>query len=104
MTGKIGFIGGGMMASAIVAGLVERMGYEPASIYVSDLSEERCAFLRETYHVTATVGADVFLPEVETLVLAVKPQAAQAAMRDVAPKTPEKTVVMSIVAGMTIAS
>ena len=104
MTGKIGFIGGGMMASAIVAGLVERMGCNPASICVSDLSEERCTFLRETYHVNATVGADGFLSEVDTLVLAVKPQAAQAAMREVAPKTPNNTVVASIVAGLTLAS
>lgn len=104
MAGKIGFIGGGMMASAIVAGLVERMGCDPSTIFVSDLSEERCAFLRETYRVNATVGADGFLSEVDTLVLAVKPQAAQAAMREVAPNTPKETVVMSIVAGLTIAS
>ena len=30
---RIGFIGGGMMASAIVAGLVERMGYAPEDIF-----------------------------------------------------------------------
>ena len=104
MTGKIGFIGGGMMASAIVAGLTNRMGYDPNLIFVSDLSEERCAFLRETYHVHASVGADNFISDVDTLVLAVKPQAAQAAMREVAPKTPDKTVVASIVAGLTLAS
>ena len=103
MTGKIGFIGGGMMASAIVAGLTNRMGYDPNLIFVSDLSEERCAFLRETYHVHASVGADNFISDVDTLVLAVKPQAAQAAMREVAPKTPDKTVVASIVAGLTLA-
>lgn len=104
MSERIGFIGGGMMASAIVAGLVERMGHNPDDIFVSDLSEERCAFLRETYHVHATVGADGFLPKIDTLVLAVKPQAAQKAMQDTAPKTSEKTVVMSIVAGLTLAS
>ena len=104
MTGKIGFIGGGMMASAIVAGLTERMGYNPDDIFVSDLSEERCAFLRDTYHVHATVGADGFLQEADTLVLAVKPQAVQAAMKATAPKTPDDTVVVSIVAGLTLAS
>ena len=104
MTGKIGFIGGGMMASAIVAGLTERMGCDSDAIFVSDLSEERCAFLRDTYHVHASVGADSFISDVDTLVLAVKPQAVQAAMREVAPKTPEKTVVASIVAGLTLAS
>ena len=56
MKEKIGFIGGGMMASAIVAGLTERMGHNPDDIFVSDLSEERCAFLRDTYHVHAVVG------------------------------------------------
>ena len=81
MAGKIGFIGGGMMASAIVAGLTDRMGYDPDLIFVSDLSEERCAFLRDTYHVHASVGADSFITDVDTLVLAVKPQAAQAINR-----------------------
>ncbi len=104
MSGKIGFIGGGMMASAIVAGLTERMHCDPDHIFVSDLSEDRCAFLRDTYHVNASVGAEDFLSKVDTLVLAVKPQAAQAAMAQNAPKTPEKTVVMSIVAGLTLAS
>ena len=104
MSEKIGFIGGGMMASAIVAGLTERMHYAPQDIFVSDLSEERCAFLRDTYHVNAFVGADGFLSKVDLLVLAVKPQAAQAAMAENAPKTPEKTVIMSIVAGLPLAA
>ena len=73
---KIGFIGGGMMASAIVAGLVERMGYAPEDIFVSDLMEERCAFLRDTYKINASVGAEGFLSDVDVLFLAVKPQAA----------------------------
>ena len=102
MSGKIGFIGGGMMASAIVAGITERMHYDPKEIFVSDLSEERCAFLRDSYHVNASVGADGFLSQVDTLILAVKPQAVQAAMKETAPKTPEHTVVMSIVAGLSI--
>ena len=104
MSGKIGFIGGGMMASAIVAGITERMHYDPKEIFVSDLSEERCAFLRDSYHVNASVGADGFLSQVDTLILAVKPQAVQAAMKETAPKTPEHTVVMSIVAGLSIDS
>ena len=101
---RIGFIGGGMMASAIVAGLVERMGYAPEDIFVSDLAEERCAFLRDTYKVHASVGADGFLSAADVLFLAVKPQAAEKAMRETAPKTPAETVVVSIVAGLTIAS
>ena len=104
MPKKIGFIGGGMMASAIVAGLTERMSYDPKNIFVSDLSEERCAFLRDAYHVNACVGAESFLSEVDLLVLAVKPQAARAAMAENAPGTPAKTVVMSIVAGLSLAA
>lgn len=104
MSGKIGFIGGGMMASAIVAGITERMHYDPKEIFVSDLSEERCAFLRDTYHVNASVGAAGFLSQVDTLVLAVKPQAVIAAMKENAAGTPAHTVVMSIVAGLPLAS
>lgn len=103
MAKKIGFIGGGMMASAIIAGLVERMRYAPEDIFVSDLDEARCAFLRETYRVHAETDASSFLGRTDVLILAVKPQAAQAAMRDSAPRTPRETVVVSIVAGLTLA-
>ncbi len=104
MSEKIGFIGGGMMASAIIAGLTERMHFDPRDIFVSELSEERCGFLREKYQVNASIGAAGFLSKVDTLVLAVKPQAVQAAMRENAPGTPAGTVVMSIVAGLPLES
>ncbi len=90
------------MATAIISGLTERMNYDPEAIFVSDLNEERCTFLQDNYHVNTSVGAEAFLSQVDTLVLAVKPQAAKKAMEETARGISEKTVVMSIVAGLSL--
>ena len=100
---SIGFIGGGMMAGAILDGMVNRMKKNPAEIFVSERRQERCDELHDMYGVSASTSADSFIGNVDAVLLAVKPQAVQAAMREVAPKTPEKPVVASIVAGLTLA-
>jgi pyrroline-5-carboxylate reductase len=75
-TAKIAFIGGGNMATSLVAGLIAD-GYAPETLNVSDPSAERLDLLRSRYGVQvfarnqeAVVGAD-------TLVLCVKPQLAR---------------------------
>ncbi len=44
-TMKIGFMGGGNMAEALIAALV-RAGHRPESIWVSDINEERTGLLQ----------------------------------------------------------
>lgn len=100
---KIGFIGGGMMAGAIVAGLTRQQVLPPGQIYVSDHKEERCAELLEQYGIHASVSAD-FISEMDVLVLAVKPQAAAAALDEVRGALGRGTLFISIVAGLTLAA
>jgi len=100
---KIGFIGGGMMAGAIVAGLTKKQVLPAGQIYVSDHKERRCAELREQYGVQASVSAD-FIADMDVLVLAVKPQAAGAALAEIRAAVRPETLVVSIVAGLTLAT
>lgn len=100
---KIGIIGGGAMAEAMIAGMTAEKGVPSPQIYVSDHKAARCCALHEQYHVNAQVGAEDFLPRIDVLVLAVKPSAARAAMQETAPLLHRDALVISIVAGLTMA-
>ena len=98
---RVGFIGGGAMAEAIVAGIVQGT-VSPSDIYVSDHKEARCQQLAEQYGIHASVGADSFVGAVDVLFLAVKPQVADKAIAEVRDKVGSKTLILSIVAGLTL--
>ena len=100
---KLGFIGGGAMAEAITAGLVGNKVISPTNIFISDHKAARCEELARNYGVQAKVGAD-FLSKVDFLVLAVKPQVAGKALAEIKDSLPKSTVLISIVAGLTLAS
>ena len=98
---RVGFIGGGAMAEAIVAGIVQGT-VSPSDIYVSDHKEARCQQLAGQYGIHASVGADSFVGDVDVLFLAVKPQVADKAIAEVRDKVGSKTLILSIVAGLTL--
>ena len=95
---RVGFIGGGAMAEAIVAGITQGT-VSRENIYVSDHKAARCQQLAEQYGIHASVGADSFLGHVDVLFLAIKPQAAAAEGKD---KVKGTTLILSIVAGLTL--
>ena len=71
---KVGFIGGGNMARALVGGLVSS-GFPPANLLISDPNEKQRAVLEHDLPgVTITGDNDEVASSVECLVLAVKPQ------------------------------
>ncbi|WP_313994490.1 pyrroline-5-carboxylate reductase [uncultured Selenomonas sp.] len=98
----IGIIGGGAMAEAMIAGLTAEGTVPAPQIHVSDHKAARCEALAAGYGVRAQVGAEVFLPHIAVLILAVKPAAAEAAMRETAPLLRRGALVLSIVAGLPI--
>ena len=100
---KVGFIGGGAMAEALIAGLTSSGTVKAEKIFVSDHKEMRCAELREKYDVQAQVGAESFADKVDVLILAVKPQAAAQAMSEIKKLVLNETITVSIVAGLTLA-
>ena len=100
---QIGIIGGGAMAEALIGGLVHSEVVPPSHISVSDHKAMRCDALAQRYGVHAQVGAESFLPRIDVLILAVKPAAAAAAMQETAQLLKKGALVLSIVAGLTIA-
>lgn len=100
----IGIIGGGAMAEAIIAGLTASGAVAARHISVSEHKAARCETLARIYGIHAAVGAERFLPHIDVLILAVKPAAAPAAMRETAGHLRAGACVLSIVAGLTIAA
>jgi len=99
---KIAFIGPGVMAEAMVAGLINQNVVSSESIVVSgpnkarvDELGERHAIRTETDNAAAVKGADV-------VVLAVKPQRLDHVIADLRGTVKPTALVVSIVAGATI--
>ena len=54
---KLGFIGGGNMAAAMIGGLLQK-GFTASDIKVAETSPQRCAWLAQEYGVAAQASAD----------------------------------------------
>ena len=102
---RIGFIGGGNMAHAMLGGLL-RAGHDPRCLHVAEPAAERrarLATLDPALRVTAA-NAEV-ATGAELLVLAVKPQVMPAVAAELAPLSrPAGQLLLSIAAGVTLAA
>lgn len=94
---KIGFIGGGNMATAMVGGMLKQ-GYEATDIGIAEPNAERRAQLAKEFGILVEEHASAVLTS-EVLVLAVKPQVLREVLTAL-PPLPEATCVLSIAAGV----
>jgi pyrroline-5-carboxylate reductase len=94
---KIGFIGGGNMAGAMIGGMLKQ-GYAARDIGVAEPSGERRAQLADEFGVMLEASADRVLVS-EMVILAVKPQVLHEVLRPLPPLAPD-TCVLSIAAGI----
>lgn len=101
---KIGFIGGGMMGEALMKGIIAQGKAAAADIYVSEKSAQRVEYLKNELKVNAEMGPDSFIGYMDMVFLAIKPQVAAAAMAETVKGMKKDTLVVSIVAGLTLAS
>lgn len=99
---KIGFIGAGNMAEALIRGVILAHVYEPANIYVSDVRPERLDELAQKYGVTPAHNNPDLVSRVNVLVLSVKPQNMHEALLSIAEHIDQDVLVVSIVAGKRI--
>jgi pyrroline-5-carboxylate reductase len=99
---KIGFIGGGNMARAIIGGLVAK-GARAADIVVVEIDAAARLKLVSELGVAAIESPDAQLAGMEVVILAVKPQQMRAAARALAPHLADPLLV-TIAAGIRIES
>jgi pyrroline-5-carboxylate reductase len=101
---RIGFIGAGNMAEAIIRGLLENKTVDPEKITASDVMPKRLEFMENTYRISTTTDNGVLVTEADILILAVKPQVAGEVLTHIAPHTDDTKLIISIVAGLTVAT
>lgn len=93
---KVGFIGGGNMAEAMIGGML-RQGFAATDIHVSEPNADRRALLSGRFGVAVAAGADALAADI--LVLAVKPRILREVLAGLPRPAPE-TCVLSIAAGV----
>jgi pyrroline-5-carboxylate reductase len=101
---KLGFIGGGNMAEAMVKGLISAGFVEPKSIFVSDVVPERLEFLHSEYKVKTTSDNRELVEKSDILILAVKPQVIKKVIENVRDLIDAKKLLVSVAAGVPIAT
>ncbi|MGZ8919185.1 MAG: pyrroline-5-carboxylate reductase [Methylobacter sp.] len=97
---KIGFIGGGNMASSLISGLIAS-GHSPQHLWVSDINPDTLKALAENLNVNTSTSNDAVINEVDVVVLAVKPQILSSVAKCAAALIQQKKpLVVSIAAGI----
>jgi pyrroline-5-carboxylate reductase len=105
---KIGFIGTGNMARAIIAGLISKDKYKPEEIYVTDSDLEYVEYLKNEVPLFKDNGINFvssiekLLKETKTIMICVKPQDMKRALTKNATNISENHLVLSIAAGTEI--
>ena len=99
-TKKVGFIGAGNMASALIKGVLGAGLYAPDDIVASDAVPGQLRRVTRRYRVAGTRDNRALVRRAETVVLAVKPQIIETVLAEIRPAvTPAKRFV-SIAAGV----
>ena len=101
-TMKVGIVGAGVMAEAIIAGLVADRAVDAGALVASHPRRERRDALAERHGIHPVARNREALGGVEVVVLAVKPQMLGRVMRELRGELAADQVVVSIVAGATI--
>jgi pyrroline-5-carboxylate reductase len=94
---KIGFIGGGNMATALIGGLVKQVA--PQNIHVVEIHAEAREKLTQQFGVKTQATLDVGLQQMDVIVLAVKPQGLREVVEQLQPHL-GNTLLISIAAGI----
>jgi len=100
---KIGFIGLGNMAGAMIGGILNKKLAEPADILGSAKTETTCKKMQETWGITACTDNKKVAALADILVLAVKPVFFPEVLEEIREVIRPETMVISIAAGKTIA-
>ena len=99
---RVGIVGAGVMAEAIIAGLVADRAVEAGTLVASHPRRDRRDALAERHGIQPVAANREALAGAEVVVLAVKPQMLGRVMRELRGELSAGQVVVSIVAGATI--
>jgi pyrroline-5-carboxylate reductase len=99
---RVGFLGAGNMAAALIRGLLQGGVLPPEQIHASDVNRERLDELSAAHGVRTTQDNGRLVGECDVLVLAVKPQSLDTLLREVGDDVRADQLVVSLAAGVPI--
>ena len=99
---RVGIIGAGVMAEAMIAGLLANKAVTPELLAASHPRSDRRDVLAERHGIHPVASNRDVLGDAEVVVLAVKPQMLTRVMRELRGRIGAEQVVLSIVAGATL--
>ena len=98
---KIAIIGAGQMAEALLAGLLSSQVCDPASLWATDVSRERCDLVKRRFGIKTGSANREAASWAEVVLLAVKPQFLEEVLTEIAPVLAGRLVI-SIAAGVSL--
>ncbi len=98
---KIGFIGAGNMAEALISGLITSKQVRPDQIFISDIDSQRRNLLEKRYGVKPVAESATLCKDSNILILAVKPQQVEKALEEAKKSISSENLLISIAAGIT---
>lgn len=99
---KLGFIGTGNMAGAIMGGIIKKQIFRPEEIIGADISEAGRETTKETYGIEVT-GDNRKAADSEVLILSVKPQYYAEAIAEIKDCVRDDQMIITIAPGKTLA-
>jgi len=99
---KIGFIGCGNMASAMIAGIVDSGVYKPEAVMASNPSKGKLEAIQASHGIRITQDNAEVAEFADILVLAVKPYFYEQVAQEIRETLSETTIVVTIAAGISI--
>lgn len=102
MSIRLGIIGGGMMAEAIISRLLSKKLYQPHEVLVSEPNPQRRKFLEQIYRVHIVEDNQTVVESGEVLLLSIKPQVLNQVLAslNVVERLQPYPLVISILAGV----
>jgi pyrroline-5-carboxylate reductase len=96
---KICFIGGGVMGTAMITGLLKKELVKPENIIASDPYPDQLTKLAERYHIQTTSDNLTAIKDRDIIVLSIKPQSLVEVGAELQGHVPSHALVLSIIAG-----
>ena len=97
----IATVGSGVMAEAMIAGLLRGELVDPNSVVASHPRRDRRDQLSAAYGIRTVAGNAEAVENADVILLAVKPQMLERVARDIAPRVRRGQLVLSVIAGAT---
>lgn len=101
---KIGFIGGGKMASAILKGIINSSLFKNDEIIVSDKNQASLDMLKNDFGINITSSNSDVVKNSEIILFAVKPFVLRDVLEEIKTYISEKNTILSIAAGISIST